>query len=81
MIDLCRLCYNRTNELCDPCSRGGELMSFELHPNASLENLSKFPIKEFLESFSPHVRQVIVAVYIKLMFDQMGGSDGTQKIP
>ena len=78
--EICRLCFFRQSEVCPKCSYDGDCAEFELNPLAKLEHLTSFPIDEFNNGMPPHVRQVVVGVYLKLLIDYIGDKNERENI-
>lgn len=69
-FSVCRMCKNCMNEIClEDCAPKGDLYKFDLKDGVNLHSAPRFPFKEFMESMSPKVRQVVVAAYMTLIVD------------
>jgi hypothetical protein len=70
----CRLCRNSMNQACmEICAPKKDYSWFDLKPGINLEDLPRFPLKEFNEEMSSSVRQKVVAVYIAKIVDNLQG--------
>lgn len=70
----CRVCRNRLSDLClEECAPARDYRWFELQAGVGFLDLPRFPLHEFLNDMHPHVRQVVVAVYLAKITDFLQG--------
>ncbi len=73
----CRVCRNSMNEKCfEVCAPARDYSWFEAWPGIRLEDLPRFPIKQWAE-MSTEVRSKVIALYVAKICDHlMGYIDG-----
>jgi len=70
----CSLCRNRLNDLCvEDCAPNIDYRWFEIRKGVNLEEMPHFPLDEFIKHMPPKVRQIVAAVYLSKIVDQLQG--------
>ena len=73
----CRVCRNSMNEKCfEECAPARDYSWFEVRKCTRLEDLPRFPLKQW-DEMPAKVRSKVIAVYIAKIFDHLVGyADG-----
>lgn len=68
----CQYCGNiLTKECLHACIVDGEYQNFVIRTGIEVSEMEDFPIQEILESTDPRYRLVSMAIYIKVLFDNL----------
>jgi hypothetical protein len=71
---ICRMCRNNMVDVCvEDCAPKGDCRHFDLKDGVNLQDMSRFPLEEFLNQMPPKVRQVVAAVYLAKVVDFLQG--------
>lgn len=63
----CKLCSYYVSDVCGECQEDGKFPWFEARRDLQVEDLPRFPLKEFNNGMPPKMRQIVLGVYMDLV--------------